>query len=111
MSHTRSASAASTSAWWALGHHPPQPLGLAGAKAGKRHRHLDHLVLEDDGAERVFEHRLQARMVVGDLEGGVGAQALQPGDVGVDRAALDRPGTDDRHLDGEIVKRRRAGPA
>src|SRR3712207_7937282 len=29
-------------------HRPPEPLGLSRAEARERHRHLDHLVLEDD---------------------------------------------------------------
>ena len=40
-------------------HRPAQPLGLPGAKAGKGHRHLEHLVLEDDRAQRVAQHRLE----------------------------------------------------
>ena len=48
-------------------HRPPQPLGLAGGEAGERHRHLDHLVLEDDRAERVLQHRLERRVLVGHL--------------------------------------------
>ena len=34
-------------------HRPPQPLGLPHAEAGERHRDLEHLVLEDDDAERL----------------------------------------------------------
>ena len=36
-------------------------------EAGERHRHLDHLVLEDDRAERVAQHRLERRVLVGHL--------------------------------------------
>jgi hypothetical protein len=33
-------------------HRPPQPLGLADREPGERDRYLEHLVLEDDHAER-----------------------------------------------------------
>src|SRR4051812_15649700 len=36
-------------------HRPPEALGLADREARQRHRHLEHLVLEDDDAERVLE--------------------------------------------------------
>ena len=41
-------------------HRPPQPLGLARREAGERDRDLEHLVLEDDRAERLAQHRLAA---------------------------------------------------
>ena len=85
-------------------HRPPQPLGLAGAKAGEGHRHLEHLVLEDDRAQRVAQHRLQHRMLVGHLEIRVGAQRLAPLDVGMHRAAHDRPRAHQRHLHGDVVE-------
>ncbi len=85
-------------------HRPPQPLGLGGGEAGQRHRHLDHLLLEDDRAERVAQHRLQQRVLVGDLVGGVLAQALAPLYIWVDGAALDRAGPHQRHLHGEVVE-------
>ena len=47
-------------------------------------------------------------MVVGDLVAGVHAQPLAALDVGVDRAALDRPGAHDRDLDREVVEVLRA---
>ena len=71
-------------------HRPAQPLGLARREAGEGLRDLDHLVLEDDRAERVAQHRLERRVLVGDLVVRVLAQALPALDVGVDRAALDR---------------------
>ena len=91
-------------------HRPAQPLGLAGREAGERHRHLDHLVLEDDRSERVAQHRLERGVVVGDLVGRVRAQRLAPLDVGMDRAALDRAGTNERDLDGQVVERLGPGP-
>ena len=52
-------------------HRAAQPLRLADREAGERHRHLQHLVLEDDDAERLLERLLQQRMVVldGDTRG------------------------------------------
>ena len=85
-------------------HRPPQPLGLAGREAGERHRDLDHLVLEDDRAERVAQHRLERRVVVGHDVVRVHAQPLAARDVRVDGAAEDRAGPHDRDLDREVVE-------
>ena len=89
-------------------HRPPQPLGLARAEAGERHRHLEHLVLEDDRPERVAQHRLERGVQVGHLVAGVGTQRLAVLDVRVHRAADDRPRPHERHLDGEVVEVLRA---
>ena len=86
-------------------HRPPQSLGLARREAGERPRSLDHLVLEDDRAECLAQHGLQARVVIGHLEVRVHALALLALDVGVDRAADDRPGAHDRHLDRQVLER------
>ncbi len=86
-------------------HRPPQSLGLAGREAGEGDRHLEHLVLEDDRAQRLAQHRLERGVLVGDLVVGLDAHALAPRDVGVDRAALDGPGPHDRHLDRDVLKR------
>ena len=91
-------------------HRPPQPLRLPGREAGERHRDLDHLVLEDDRAERVAQHRLERRVVVRDDEVRVLPQLLAARDVRVDRAAEDRAGPDDRDLDREVVERLGPGP-
>ena len=56
-------------------HRPAQPLRLAGGEAGERFGDLHHLVLEDDRAERLGQHRLERRMLVGDLIRRVLAQA------------------------------------
>ena len=88
-------------------HCSPQAFGLAGGEAGERHRHLDHLVLEDDRAERVGEDRLEAGVLVGDLVGGILAEELAALQIGVDSAALDRAGAHQRHLDDHIVDRLR----
>ena len=49
-------------------------------------------------------------MLVGHLIVGIHAQALPALDVRVDRAALDRPRPDDRHLDGDVLQVLRPGP-
>ena len=85
-------------------HRPAQAVGLAGAEAGEGFGHLHHLVLEDDRAERLRQHRLQRGMLVGDLVAGVLAQPLAALDVGVDRPALDRPGPHDRDLDRQVLE-------
>ncbi len=85
-------------------HRPPQPLGLRGGEARQLHRHLDHLLLEDDRAERLRQDRLQQRVFVGDLERGVLPQPLAALYIGVDGAALDRAGADQGDLDGEVVE-------
>ena len=41
-------------------HRAPQPLGLADGEPGQRHRHLEHLVLEDDDAERLAQRLVRA---------------------------------------------------
>ena len=85
-------------------HRPTQPLRLAGAEAGQRHRHLDHLLLKDDRPERVSEDRLERRVVVGHLKAGVVAQRLLALQVRVNSTALNRPRAHQRHLHGEIVE-------
>ena len=89
-------------------HRPAQPLGLPDAEARERLRDLEHLVLEDDRAERVAQRLLERRVQVGDLERRVGAQALAALDVRVDRAADDRPRPHDRDLDRDLVEVLRA---
>ena len=85
-------------------HRPAQALGLSRREAREGHRDLDDLVLEDDRPQRVAQDGLERVVVVGDLVVGLHAQALAALDVGVDRAALDRPRAHDRHLDGEVVE-------
>ena len=80
------------------------PSASPGPEAGEGFGDLHHLVLEDDRAERLAQHRLERGVLVGDLVGGVFAQALAALDVGVDRAALDRPRAHDRHLDREVLE-------
>ena len=85
-------------------HRAPQPFGLADREAGEGLGDLHDLVLEDDRPERRLQRRPQRGVRIGHLVGGVLAQALAALDVGVDRAALDRAGTDDRDLDREVVE-------
>ena len=91
-------------------HRPPQALGLRGGEARECHRHLDHLLLVDDRAERLGEHRLQQRMLVGDLEAGVLPLSFAPLYIRMDRPALDRPRPHQCHLDRQVVEVPRLGP-
>jgi hypothetical protein len=52
-------------------HRSSQSLGLPGGKACELHRHLDHLLLEDDRPQRVAQDGLQRRVLVGDPKRGV----------------------------------------
>ena len=47
------------------GHRAAELVGLAGAEAGQRHRHAEHLLLVEDDAERFPQDRFQEGMVVG----------------------------------------------
>ena len=91
-------------------HRPPQPLGLADAEAGDGDRHLEHLVLEDDDAERRAERLGEERVLDRRDERRVLAQPLPVLDVGMDGLALDRPRADERDLDGEVVEALRLCP-
>ena len=77
---------------------------LPDGEAGERHRHLQHLVLEDDDAERLPQRLRERRMVDGRDEGRVLAQPLAPLDVRVHRPALDRPRPDECDLDRQVVE-------
>ena len=73
-------------------------------KPGRRHRDVEHLVLEDDDAERLGE-RLAQRLVLDRVdEARILAPALAPLDVGVDGLALDRPRADERDLHRQVVE-------
>ena len=85
-------------------HRPAQRLGLADGEAGERHRHFQHLVLEDDDAERLAQRFGEGRMVDRRDEAGVLTPLLPPLDIRVDSAALDRPRPDERHLDRQVVE-------
>ena len=91
-------------------HRPAQPLRLAGAEPGKRHRHLDHLLLKDDRPQRVAKDRLQRGVVVGHPERGIPPQPLAALQVGMHGAPLNRPRAHQRHLDREVVEALRLRP-
>src|SRR4029450_5249973 len=88
-------------------HRAPQPFGLADGEACEGHRHLEHLVLEDDDSEGGAERLAQELVVDRPDVGGVVAELLARVDVRVHGLALDRPGPDERDLDGEVVQVRR----
>jgi hypothetical protein len=77
---------------------------LSRAEAGEGDRDLEHLILKDDRAERLPQHRFERGVIVGHNEIGVLPYPLLPGDVRIDRSALDRTGTDDRDLDGDVLQ-------
>ena len=85
-------------------HRPAKPLGLPDAEAGECDRDVEHLVLEDDHPECLPERLGQEWMVVGRLVARIFPPALAALDVGMDGLPLDRPGPDERNLDGEIVE-------
>ena len=86
-------------------HRPPQPFRLPHAEPCQRHRHLQHLVLEDDDAERFPERLLQERMVGRRLVRRVFPQPLPPLDVRMDGLALDRPRPHEGDLHHDVVER------
>ncbi len=89
-------------------HRAPQPFGLPHAEPRGRHRDRQHLVLEDDDAERLAQRLAQRLVLDRRLERRVVAQALPPLDVRVHGLALDRPGPDERDLHGQVVEVLRA---
>ena len=85
-------------------HRAAEPFCLPHAEARGGHGDVEHLVLEDDGAEGLAE-RLADRLVLDRVDvARVVAEALPTLDVGVDGLPLDRPGPDERDLDGEVVE-------
>src|SRR5260370_40978339 len=86
-------------------HRAPQFLRLAAAETCHRHRDSQQLLLEERYAERTAQDRFEQRMVVMD-----GRAPVAPVEVRMDHAADDRPGTDYRDLDHEVVKMLRLHP-
>ncbi len=86
-------------------HRATQLIGFAGREAGRDHRQLHHLLLEDRHAERARQHRTHrlARIVHRLF-------AVTPAQVRMHHAALDRPGPHDRHLDHQIEEASRTQP-
>ena len=84
-------------------HRLAELVGLAGGEVGHVDGHLHELLLEQRHTQRLLQARFDERVEVGDrLLAGPAAE------VGVDGAALDRPGPDQRHLDDDVVEG--AGP-
>ncbi len=67
-------------------------------------RDVEHLVLEDDHAERLAQRLLQQRMVGGRLVRRVLAQPLPALDIWMHGLALDRPRTHERDLHRQVVE-------
>ena len=84
----------------ALGAHGlAEPIGLGGGEPGHVDGQLHELLLEQRDAEGLGQGRLAQGMGVGDV-----LLAVATPDVGVHRAALDRPGADQGHLDHQVVE-------
>jgi hypothetical protein len=73
-------------------------------KPATGHRDLEHLVLEDDRAERLAQRLLEQRMLDGRHVARVLAHRLAPVDERVHRLRLDRAGPHDRDLDRQVVE-------
>src|SRR5262249_52395104 len=80
------------------GHRATQGIGFVAAEAGRDHRELHHLLLEDRHAERAVEHRAHGFARIAHL-----LLARAPSQVGMHHVTLDRARAHDRHLDHEIV--------
>ena len=99
-----------------LGRTPPahgssQPLGLTGGVVRRRDGNLQHLVLVQHHAQRLGQHRLQARMGVLHVHRLAFAQPAAVFHIRIERAAHNRPRADDGHLHGQIVHVARLGIA
>ena len=88
-------------------HRAPQPLRLADREAGEMDGDVEHLVLEDDDAERLAQRLLEQRMVGRRAVGRVVAQQLAPLDVRMHGLPLDRPRPHERDLHRDVVDRLR----
>ena len=85
-------------------HRAAQPFRLADGEPGEMDRDVEHLILEDDHAERLAQRLLQQRMVGRRLVRRVLAQQLAALDVRVDGLPLDRPGPHERDLHRQVVE-------
>ncbi len=85
-------------------HRAPQPFRLTDREAGEMDGDVEHLILEDDDAERVPQRLSEQRVVRRRLVARVLAELLPPLDVRVHRLALDRPRPHKRDLDGDVVE-------
>ncbi len=84
-------------------HRPPEAVRLRRREATDLDGDAHDLLLVEDHAHRILEHRLEARMQVGHR-----LQALLATQERVDGVALDRARPDDRDLDHEVVEALRA---
>ncbi|SHT51621.1 Uncharacterised protein [Mycobacteroides abscessus subsp. abscessus] len=80
-------------------HGPPQLIGLGRGEAGTVDGQLHQLFLEQRHAQGPVQRGLH-RLVFADR----GLQSVVPPDVRMHRAALDRAGPDQRHLDHQVVE-------
>ena len=90
-------------------HRASQPLRLADGEAGHRHRHVQHLVLEDHDPERLAQGLGEQRVVDRRHEGRVELARLPVLHVRVDGLPLDRAGPHQGDLHGEVVEVLRLG--
>ena len=86
-------------------HRAAQAFGLPHAEACERDRDLEHLILEDDDAECRVQAFGEQRVVDRRNEPRILAQALAVLDVRMDRLTLNRAGSHERHLHGEVIDR------
>src|SRR5262249_33827954 len=85
-------------------HCTTQSLRLPHAETGECNCDLEHLILEDDDAERRAQALREPRMVDRRNERRILAQLLPVLDVRMHRFPLDRPGTHERDLHREVVE-------
>ena len=88
-------------------HRAPQPFRLADREPREVDGDVEHLILEDDHAERLAQRLLEQRMVGRRAKRRVVAELLPPLDVRVHGAALDRPRPHERDLHRDVVNRLR----
>ena len=90
----------------ALGtHRLAEAVRLPRGEPGDVDRHLHELLLEQRHAERPLQALLEQRVRIGDR-----LLTVATAEVRMDRAALDRPGADERDLDHEVVEALGAEP-
>ncbi len=85
-------------------HRPAQTLRVADREPRERHRHLEHLILEDDDAVRLAQGVAEQLVVDRRYVGRIDPELLPCVDVRMDGLALDRPRPDERDLDGQVVE-------
>ena len=83
-------------------HRPAEAVRVGRAEAGDLDGDPHDLLLVEDHAERVVQHRLQAGVEIGH-----GLQSLLAAQVRMNCVALDRAGPDDRDLHHQVVEARR----